>query len=258
MSELGLDDLLTPGGGLRRWIGQLVQDARLWVAFGLATLGMGLGYWALELVGSWLGDTEKLSLGAVVGSVFIGLPGLACFLFGAGLAAVTSALMFQLGARKQPRLSAWVGSSFADWGPAVGFVAFAFWLAVLPGAILGMLFAVLSGWPILVALFSSLSAVLLGPLLLASVCRSDSPFRVFDSKVLRQIQFERIDWLKFLPGSLLSLGLFLLGTLLLLIPGFIGSFFGAAGQVAGWVIFGSLTGLYCGLLVEKVNEEETK
>lgn len=256
--ELNLDDLSAPGPALRDWLLRMLVDPRLWVSSGLAIGALGVGYWLLGLASGWLGAADGRSLGTTLLALLLGLPGAACFLFGMAAAAVLAALLFHLGARKQPQLSAWQGSAYAEWGPAVGFVAFAFWLGVLPGAVVGLLLAAVSGAPLWIYALSALSGTLLAPLLLASVCRSDSPFMVLDRKIVGQIRFESVDWLKFLPGSLLAFGVFLCGTLMLLIPGIIGSFLGAAGQVAGWVVFGSLTGLYCGLLVEKVNTEESR
>ena len=256
--EMELDDLAAPGPAVRQWLTRMASDSRLLVTSGLATAALGIGYWLLGLAGGWLSGEEARTVGTTILSLVVGLPGVVCFLLGMALSAVTAALLFHLGAQKQPQLSAWKGTSYAEWAPAVGFVAFGFWLGVLPGAICGMLLAAVSGAPLWIYALSALSGTLLSPLLLASACRADSPFKLLDSKILQQIRFENVDWLKFLPGSLLSFAIFLVGTLLLLIPGVIGSALGAAGQVAGWIVFGSLTGLYCGLLVEKVNSEEER
>jgi hypothetical protein len=76
--------------------------------------------------------------------------------------------------------------------------------------------------------------------------------------VIKLFSFEDVDWLKYLPGSLAAFFLFLVGTLFLLLSGLVWSTIGAALQVAGWVIFGSLTGLYSGLMVEKANQNESR
>lgn len=254
--SLELDDLAAPGPAMRNWLGKLLLDPRLWIAGGAATAVLGIGYWLIGLASSWLSGPEAPAIGSIILALMVGLPGLLCFLLGMGAAAVIAALLFHLGARRQPQLSAWKGAGFAELGPVVGFVAFGFFVAVLPGAICGMLLAVLTGAPVWIYVLGSLSGSILAPLLLASACRSDSPFRILDRKILQQIRFENVDWLKFLPGSLLGFGVFLFGSLLLLIPGVIGASLGAIGQVAGWAIFGSLTGLFCGLLVEKLNSGE--
>lgn len=256
--EISLEELTAPGAGIMNWLNHMVQDAWFWVCFGIATLTLGFGYWCFDSVSHWLGTTGEKKLGAIVSSVLLGIPGLAAFLFGMALTVVVSALLFHLGGRKQPKLSDWTGYSFNDWAPAVGFVSFAFALAALPGLLLGILVALLSGSITALTILVALSVSLLAPLLVVGVCRSDSPFGVFDSKVFKLLSFEDVDWLKFLPGSLAAFFLFLIGTLFLLLNGLVWSTIGAAAQVAGWAIFGSLTGLYSGLMVEKVNQNESQ
>ena len=256
--EIGLEELTIPGQGILSWMTSMIQDSWLWICFGIATLTLGFGYWCFDSVSYWLATAGEKKLGAIVSSVLLGIPGLAAFLFGITLTVVVAALLFHLGGRKQPKLSDWTGYNFNDWAPAVGFVSFAFALAALPGLLLGILLALLTSsitaMPILVAL----SVALLAPLFAVGVCRSDSPFGVFDSKVFKIFSFEDVDWLKYLPGSLAAFFLFLIGTLFLLLNGLVWSTIGAAAQVAGWVIFGSLTGLYSGLMVEKVNQNENR
>jgi hypothetical protein len=82
--------------------------------------------------------------------------------------------------------------------------------------------------------------------------------RLVDYLHARPASFEDVDWLKYLPGSLAAFFLFLIGTLFLLLSGLVWSTIGAALQVAGWGIFGSLTGLYSGLMVEKANQNESR
>jgi len=256
--EISLEELTTPGQGILSWMTTMVQDTWFWICFGIATLCLGFGYFCFDCVANWLGTAGEKKLGAIVSSILLGIPGVLAFLLGMVLTVVISALLFHLGGRKQPKLSDWTGYNFNDWAPAVGFVSFAFAIAALPGLLLGILVALLTGSITPMPILTALSVALLAPLLAIGVCRSDSPFGVFDSKVIKLFSFEDVDWLKYLPGSLAAFFLFLVGTLFLLLSGLVWSTIGAALQVAGWVIFGSLTGLYSGLMVEKANQNESR
>ena len=254
--DLEFDDLAAPGPALLGWLRAVVRDGLLLILAGLAILCAGLGYWVMGAAGNWLASSEAKSFAVAAGAMLLGLPGFVALLLGFGLTALIAAILFQLGTQRKVKFSSWLVSPEQDWLSAVGFVAFAFWIAVLPGALAGILLAIVSGMVFWIPALGALSGCLLAPIFLASVCRGDSAFGIFESGVLKQIQFEDVDWLKFLPGSLISFGVFLLGTLFLLIPGIVGSLLGSMGQAAGWILFGSLTGLYCGLLVEKVNSKE--
>lgn len=256
--EISLEELTTPGQGIMSWMTTMVQDTWLWICFGIAALTLGFGYFCFDTVSHWLGTAGDKKLGAIIYSVLLGIPGVLAFLLGMVLTVVVSALLFHLGGRKQPKLSDWTGYNFNEWAPAVGFVSFAFALAALPGLLLGILVALLTSSITPMPILTALSVALLAPLFAIGVCRSDSPFGVFDSKVFKLLSFEDVDWLKYLPGSLAAFFLFLVGTLFLLLSGLVWSTIGAALQVAGWVIFGSLTGLYSGLMVEKANQNESQ
>jgi predicted RNA-binding Zn-ribbon protein involved in translation (DUF1610 family) len=256
--EISLEEMTTPGQGILSWMTTMVQDTWFWICFGIATLSLGFGYFCFDTVADWLDKAGEKKLGAIVSSILLGIPGVLAFLLGMVLTVVISALLFHLGGRKQPKLSDWTGYNFNDWAPAVGFVSFAFAIAALPGLLLGILVALVTGSITPMPILTALSVALLAPLLAIGVCRSDSPFGVFDSKVIKLFSFEDVDWLKYLPGSLAAFFLFLIGTLFLLLSGLVWSTIGAALQVAGWVIFGSLTGLYSGLMVEKANQNESR
>ncbi|MFM7563858.1 MAG: hypothetical protein ACKO81_12555 [Planctomycetota bacterium] len=256
--EISLEEFTAPGQGIMSWMSTMVQDTWLWICFGIAALTLGFGYYCFDTVSQWLVTAGEKRLGAIIYSVLLGVPGVLAFLIGMVLTVVVSALLFHLGGRKQPKLSDWTGYNFNDWAPAVGFVSFAFALAALPGLVLGILVALLTGSITPLPILTAISVALLAPLFAIGVCRSDSPFGVFDSKVFKLLSFEDVDWLKYLPGSLAAFLLFLVGTLFLLLSGLVWSTIGAAFQVAGWVIFGSLTGLYSGLMVEKANQNESQ
>ena len=242
-------------GGMSRWMTAMSTDFELIVRILTAAGLMGVGYWIFDGIWGWTTSEEPVQ-SYVFYAIMLGLIGVPTFFAGCLMLLITGALMFQRGGERKPRYKVWPGYGWGDWGTPVIFVVFSLWLSSLPGAMLGLLFTIGSENVVFIPIFVGLSVFMLMPPMLVSAYHNQSAIQIVSKKVFRHFTPQDTDWLRYLPASGLALVLFLAGTLLLLVPMFLFSFIGAAIQVIAIVLFGSFTGLYCGMMADKVDSAD--
>ncbi len=173
-----------------------------------------------------------------------------------GLLALLTAcsMVFQNSLNGVSKTENWPGFSLSDWlGPLTQFL-FSFWLACLPGGLIGAFFAFATQQNTWLVAATSLSAFLIAPILYTCVAFNGSAFNVFSYEVFKTFRKDDVSWLYYLPYTLAAWIVFFIGTLILFIPTFIFSIAGATLQVLMLICFAAIAGVHTGRIMHKLQK----
>lgn len=247
--ELG--ELWTDRAKMSQWVQRLLTDPELILRAGGAALMLAVSYWfGGMMVGTIYSESNEAYKFVVI--LGLGLFGVLALVAAVWLGMMVLSLIFQLGTEKFARYTLWPGFGLGEWGGAALYVAFSLWLTSLPGLLVGLMFFLAFDSPLALVAAGSVSILIFQPILLSHAFYNGSPWAIFSRDVMSVMSTQDIDWLRYLPGSLLALVGVNLGFVLMLVPGFLVSLFAAVIQILCLVIYFSTTGLYCHLMAEKV------
>lgn len=249
LSTLGSFD-----GKVSKWLNELFRDGQLMIRLGLAVAALTLGYTLFDWL--WAGLLSEGASTAYKSIVFVfaGVPGLLLFLLGWGIVLAVGGVLFERAGSLKPRYEDWESLSIRDYLPKLGFLLFSLWIASLPGVFFGLLIVAISQELAWLGVAGSLAAMMLSPLLLVAAAFNGSPFQIVSSKLTPFLGTAETDWLRFIPASLSTWLILVVGIIMLVLPGIVFSLIGAVIQVFAVIAFASLTGLYAGLMNERMEQ----
>ncbi|MDG2013464.1 MAG: hypothetical protein P8J33_08165 [Pirellulaceae bacterium] len=202
-------DIPSPFSDFSDWLKNVlapVKDRNGLLRIALATGVMGVCYWLI--LGGCANFTEdSKTIEKFVGFAFVAMGGvpLCLTLFVLG---VYSNSVIRVAMEGRGTLAEWPDFSIADWISQFVFVGTSFWIAAVPGVIIGTLLSLITQNSLLLFCCIILSALTLTPFILASVVFNGSPAAVMTTAVFQSFQVMQNRWLRFF-GFALAVGLWL-------------------------------------------------
>ncbi|HMP80433.1 MAG TPA: MFS transporter, partial [Pirellulaceae bacterium] len=235
------------------WVAAFFRGKEMWFRYGGCVVVLGLGWWCLSVVRDIMFGEEPVAPQLVV---LVGCALLGSVLGFAGLVLVsmTCAQVYERAVERKPGFDADPGWGWQDWGAGFQYLLVGVFVGGLPGAFLGTFLWLASGSFLVLSACWTLSAMLLGPLVLANSYFNSSPFYIVAPAVLKLYRGDNLDWLKYLLPALVCWLVAFVGLLLADVGGLLFSVVGALVWVFAWVAFMALMGLYCALIADKAEE----
>lgn len=243
---------------LFQWVQQVYGDWQLSLRLLIIAVGLAAAYWLLGIAQSYAADEQSTAATRSLFSVLCGLPGLMLFLFAWGALFAIGGLLLEAGGNRRPRVEDWSGQAFGNYLQHLVLMLFAFWLAAIPGLFLGVALYLLTKSFLGTGLLVAFSAYILSPLMYYGGLSNGSAFWIIPRNLGDLFASTTIDWVRYVPVSLICWGIFLVGSLLLIPGGMLWCLLGSLLHIGSFTVFASLIGLYCGLLGDTMREEEER
>ncbi len=243
---------------LFQWLHQVYGDWQLSLRLLIIAVGLAVAYWLLGIAQSYAADEHSTAATRSLYSVVCGLPGLILFLLAWGALFAIGGLLLQAAGNRRPRVEDWSGQTFGNYLQHLVFMLFAFWLAALPGLFLGVALYLLTKSFLGTGLLVAFSAYILSPLMYYGGLSNGSAFWIIPRNLGDLFASTSIDWVRYVPVSLICWGIFLVGSLLLIPGGMLWCLLGSLLHIGSFTAFASQIGLYCGLLGDVMREEEER
>ena len=235
------------------WIGKSFRSPDLIVRIFIGTIGLGFAYWMGDIVhGAYAEGAAISSSDKILRGIIPILLGGGALMFSLVMLVTTLSMVFQNSASGVSVQDDWPGFSPSEWFAPVAFFVFSLWLACIPGALLGLMLALMTKMSVFVLLAGSFSAFMLAPPLYFCAGFNGSPVQVFSKKVVETFGTENVNWLSYTPLAFGSWIIFAIGVGIVMLPSFLFAFAGAAIQVAGAIIYASVIGLFCGRYIKRL------
>jgi hypothetical protein len=191
-------DLRGPFAGFGTWLRNAVSifaspQTIGWVL--LCTIGLGAGYFIMLLGARNFGEDTTLFQnfgGFALISVSI-VPILATLL----LIAVLSNAIVEAAAEQEKWRGEWSDFSINDILGRFVYVGTSFWLAAIPGLVIGQILWFSTGFPLLMLFSTLLTSTILAPMFLSSVVYNDSALALMSSDALDSIWRLRNRWFRY-------------------------------------------------------------
>ena len=165
-----------------------------------------------------------------------------CFLVVSWFLAITFSVVMRSVANGEKKVEEWVGFAPSEWLGNFLVVLVSSWAALLPGVMLGFFLSKLTSVFFFLPLLAAVSAFALMPLFVISSFRNESPFNIFSPDIVQTFSSESKQWIDAYKIFAAILGLFFVGMLVLLIPGFLFCIAGAALQVIAVTVYSIFVG----------------
>ena len=231
---------------------KLTQDIDLIIRSVVVVVFLSFGYVLADSVWETLGR-EDLNGGEKFGRLLpaaIGVVG--CMTISTWFLSITISVLMRAIANGFKKVEEWVGFAPSEWMGSFAVVAFGIWASSLPGVLFGYFMWKLTSAFILLPMLTAISCFLLMPIFLISSFHNESAFNIFSGSVVSTLSSSTELWIAAFQYFGLCLGGFLLGTLVLLIPGLLFCFIGAAIQVVSITLFAVFLGLQARTLVDRL------
>lgn len=217
-----------------------------------------LGYTLEESVWrTWFAD-NGLNGGEKFVQLFPALVGsFGCFVVFCWFISVTFGVLMRSVANGNDRVGEWVGFAPSEWLGSFLIFAVSAWVALLPGVLLGYLAMKITGWFVLVPLGATVSFYLLLPIVLTSAFVNESVYNVFSQTVWESLNRDRDAWLAAYRLFVISAAIFVLGILIVFLPGLLFSLIGAVLQVVGITVYAILIGWQARVVTRRITKQGT-
>ncbi len=247
--DVSSDHEITTLAILKVWFKRMGTNTELIMRSALAVVFLALAYIMLDVVSAVIADPTAEFADKFVGAAMPVIGGLLCLVISTLTLSITLAIVFRDSAAGDSNMDQWPGFAPSEWFGSFAFVAFSLWVASLPGLILGNI-----GWAMtdrvdVMLTLTSISMFLLGPVSLISALYNDSIMNVFAPEILKSLSKDSASWTATYKLVGLTLGVFLLGTLILYIPVFIFSIIGAIIHAVAIIAFALIVGLQAGRII---------
>ena len=213
-------------------------------AIGCITLGFA--YWMSDIFSHSFGNPSLSYSDQVLGVFFPIILGAGALVISLLLLITTVSLVFQNSIGGVSHKEEWPGFTISEYTTPVLFFVFSFWLAAIPGGLMGLLLALATGLNIWVLVLGSFSAFLFSPPLYMSACFNRSPIQIYAKKVMESFGTQDVGWLHYVPLAFGAWIIFAAGVATVHVPFFLFAFIGASLQILGLLVFSIWIGLFCG------------
>jgi hypothetical protein len=251
-----LDSLSGADTRTANWIAAMFLDLQLLVRLMFVALALTVAYWLFDIVARTSADASLTPATQSLWFVLAGLPGLIFFLAGWGSLFAIGGFLFEAGGNRRPSWSDWTPVTVGDYFTHFLQMLTAFWFASLPGLFLGTLVFFITEQVLGLGLTAMFFGMLFAPPFLLGSYLNGSPVKIFSGKLKSMVGGGRSKWLRYVPMSLLLWMLILIGSLIMLLDGFLFCLLGAICHVIAFVIYSSLAGLYAGLMADEISRIE--
>ncbi|MGI9515899.1 MAG: hypothetical protein ACR2NP_02535 [Pirellulaceae bacterium] len=198
------EDIPGPFSNLGEWIGQCLTPFRDWqslIRLTLFAIFLGVGYLIVSSgASSFTEDTNQLQKFGGFAVISFGGVFLALVLFMVG---VTGNGIVRVALEQRGKMGEWPDFSLADWMSQFLYLGTSFWIAVVPGLLIGELIWLGTSNPYLMFLTAVASSLMLAPFFLASVVYNESPWQVFAPEVMGSLGALKFRWLRFFTAAFL-------------------------------------------------------
>ena len=236
------------------WMTQVFKSPQLLIRT-LISIGLfSIGYSFFESFNTTWGDEEMDSTTRMVSLLFSGFLGTLFWVPSALLFSITFAILFRDSVEEDPKVDQWPGAGFSEWFGSFAFVAFSFWIASLPGLLLGNVLYMMTDKMIFLLLLVPFSVFLILPICLVNALFNESILNIVSTDVMKSIPRQKSKWFEFYKTNLILLAIFTVGTLLLYLPTIIFSFAGAVLQVAGALGLAAALGLHARQVFNEIDQ----
>ncbi|MCH2178161.1 MAG: MFS transporter [Mariniblastus sp.] len=236
------------------WMTQVFKSPQLVIRTLISIGSFAVGYWFFDSFHATWGDNEMDSTSRIVGLLFSGFMGTLFWIPSALLFSITFAILFRDSVEEDPKVDQWPGAGFSEWFGSFAFVAFSFWIASLPGILLGNVLYMMTDTMIFLLLLVPLSVFLILPICLVNALFNESILNIVSADVMKSIPRQKTKWLDFYKVNLILLGIFTSGTLFLYLPTILFSFLGTVLQVVGALGLAAALGLHTRKVLDEIDQ----
>ena len=209
----------------------------------LGTMFLSLAYLMFGILSGIVADGSLEFGDKFVRGVLPGIGGALCLGVATLTLAIVFAVLFRDAASDNRAMDQWIGFEFSEWIGSFSFVAFAGWLAAVPGLIVGNIGWALTGTISMLYLSTVVSVFLLAPPLYIAALYNDSVMNIFSVDVYKSIAGDWVSWYQTYKFIGLVLLIFFVGYGILCIPFFPVAFIGGPLHVVAMIVFAIVVGL---------------
>jgi hypothetical protein len=237
---------------LKVWFKRMGTNTELILRTALAVVFLALAYIMLDVVSAVIADPNTEFANKFVAAAMPVIGGLLCLVIATLTLSIALAIVLRDSAAGNCEMDQWPGFGPSEWFGSFAFVAFSLWVASLPGLILGNI-----GWAMtdrvdVMLILTFISMFLLGPVCLISALYNESVVNVVAPEILKSFSRDPVGWTATYKWIGITLGIFLLGTLILYIPVFIFSIIGAIIHAFAIIAFALVVGLQAGRIIDDI------
>ena len=178
-----------------------------------------------------------------------------CFVLFCWFMSVTFSVLMRSVANGSKQVEEWVGFAPSEWLGSFLIFAVSSWFALIPGSLLGYFAMKMTGWFFVVPLLASISFCALLPVVLISAFVNESVYNAFSPAIYGSLFQFPDSWLAAYKLFSIAGVLFLIGMLIVFLPGLIFSFIGSLCQVGGITLYAILIGLHARSITTSMSSE---
>ena len=241
---------------IRSWLTPMPKNMELVLRTALGTMFLSLAYLMFGILSGIVADGSLEWGDKFVRGVLPGIGGALCLGVATLTLAIVFAVLFRVAASDNRAMDQWIGFEFSEWIGSFAFVAFAGWLASIPGLIVGNIGWALTDSISTMYLCTVVSVFLLAPPLYIAALFNNSVMNIFSIEVYKTIASDWVSWFQTYKFVGLALLIFFVGYGILCIPFFLVAFIGGALHVLALIVFAIVVGLQAQRVIVGIQNDD--